>query len=174
MQGSCVAKSLQMVAWVSDAVPISHHYRFLRGRCGTTWQEETSCDWLVGGSHKSCQKKSMFCVSFYTGIHTIYVCNRMYSFCTNILYRGQIQSRLGDKVDSGIGLAMVNVLESTLEGTKCAAIVNSDIGSYTPCFSLDNDSVYVVCGFHLQAWRSRWYLFSRSSCREGGEIFPLK
>jgi hypothetical protein len=26
----------QMVAWMSAAVPISHHYRFLRGRCGIT------------------------------------------------------------------------------------------------------------------------------------------
>ncbi len=45
--------------------------------------------------------------------------------------RGQILSpSLGDKVDSGIGLSMVNVLESTLESTLDEVIVvNSGIGS---------------------------------------------
>ncbi len=89
-------------------VPISHHYRFLRfwpGRCGTTWQE-TSCDWLVGCSHKSCQKKSIFCVSFYIGTYNLCMLSIVcISFCTNIQYRGQIQSFWSrDKVDSGIGL----------------------------------------------------------------------
>ncbi len=42
----------------------------------------------------------------------------------------------GDKVDSGIGLAMVNVLVST----KGEIIVNSGIGSHAPWFSLDSAS----------------------------------
>jgi hypothetical protein len=44
------------------------------------------------------------------------------------------------KVDSGIGLSTVNVLESTLEWTKGEVIVNSGIGSHEPCFSLDSAS----------------------------------
>jgi hypothetical protein len=47
-----------------------------------------------------------------------------------------------NKVESGIGLwstlGLVNVLESTLEWTKGDVIVNSGIGSHTPCFSLDS------------------------------------
>jgi hypothetical protein len=40
--------------------------------------------------------------------------------------RGQIQSPdWGDKVHFGIGLPMVNVFESTLEGTKGEVLVNS-------------------------------------------------
>jgi hypothetical protein len=35
---------------------------------------------------------------------------------------------------------MVNVLESTLEWTEGEVIVNSGIGSHTPCFSLDSAS----------------------------------
>ncbi len=35
---------------------------------------------------------------------------------------------------------MVNVLESTLEGTYGEVIFNSGIGSHTPCFSLDSAS----------------------------------
>jgi hypothetical protein len=46
------------------------------------------------------------------------------------------------KVDSGIGLTMVNVLYSTLEWTKGEVIVNSGIGSHTTCFSLGSASVY--------------------------------
>ncbi len=41
------------------------------------------------------------------------------------------------KVDSGIGLPMINVLESTLASE---VIVNYGIGSHTPCFSLDSAS----------------------------------
>jgi hypothetical protein len=47
--------------------------------------------------------------------------------------------RQGDKVDSGIGLPMVNVLESTLECMDIRrGIVNFGIGSHTPCVSLDS------------------------------------
>ncbi len=54
---------------------------------------------------------------------------------------GQIQSPWQrNKVDSGIGLPMVNVLESTLEWTSGEVIGNSGIGSHTPCFSLDSAS----------------------------------
>jgi hypothetical protein len=35
---------------------------------------------------------------------------------------------------------MVNVLESTQEWKEGEIIVNSGIGSYTPCFSLDSAS----------------------------------
>jgi hypothetical protein len=35
-------------------------------------------------------------------------------------------------------MPMVNVLESTLKWTKGEVIVNSGIGSHTPCFSLDS------------------------------------
>jgi hypothetical protein len=45
-----------------------------------------------------------------------------------------------DKVDSGIGLPMVNELESTLEWIYGEVIVNSGIGSHTPCFSLNSAS----------------------------------
>ncbi len=44
------------------------------------------------------------------------------------------------KIDSGIGLPMVNVLESTLERTDVEVIVNSGIGFHTPSFSLDSAS----------------------------------
>jgi hypothetical protein len=37
-------------------------------------------------------------------------------------------------------MLMVNVLESTLEPTEGEVIVNSGIGSYTPCFSLNSAS----------------------------------
>jgi len=40
------------------------------------------------------------------------------------------------KVDSGKGLSIVDVLESTLEWTYGEVIVNSSIGSHIPCFSL--------------------------------------
>ncbi len=33
-----------------------------------------------------------------------------------------------------MGMPMVNLLESNLECTKGEVIVNSDTGSYTPCF----------------------------------------
>ncbi len=47
---------------------------------------------------------------------------------------------MGDKVDSGKGLSIVDVLESTLEWTYGEVIVNSSIGSQIPCFSLDTVS----------------------------------
>jgi hypothetical protein len=49
------------------------------------------------------------------------------------------------KVDSGIGLPMENVLESTLKWTLGEIIVNSGIESHTPRFSLDPASVLVQC-----------------------------
>ncbi len=39
---------------------------------------------------------------------------------------------------------MVNVFESTLEGTSGEVIVSSGIGSQTPCFSLDSASGYIA------------------------------
>jgi hypothetical protein len=41
---------------------------------------------------------------------------------------------------------MVNVLESTLEWKKGEFIVNSGIGSHTPCFSFDAASVIHIVG----------------------------
>jgi hypothetical protein len=46
----------------------------------------------------------------------------------------------GDKVDSGIGLSMVNVLEPTVEWTYGEVIIDSGIGSHTKRFSLDSAS----------------------------------
>ncbi len=46
----------------------------------------------------------------------------------------------GDKVDSGIGLPMINELESTLGWIYGEVIVNSGIGSNTLCFSLNSAS----------------------------------
>jgi hypothetical protein len=44
------------------------------------------------------------------------------------------------EIDSGIGLPVVNVLESTHEWTQGEVIVNSGIGFQRPCFSLDSAS----------------------------------
>jgi hypothetical protein len=46
----------------------------------------------------------------------------------------------GIKAGSGIGLPMVNELESTLGWIYGEVIVNSGIGSHTPCFSLNSAS----------------------------------
>jgi hypothetical protein len=52
--------------------------------------------------------------------------------------RGENPKSLTGGIKSGTGLPTGNVFESTLEWTYGEVIVNSGIGSHTPCFSLDS------------------------------------
>jgi hypothetical protein len=71
----------------------------------------------------------------------LYLCLRRINYTVKIFYlTGKYTLRILLQVDSGMGLPMVNMLESTLEWTKGEVIVSSGRGSHTPCFSLDSAS----------------------------------
>ncbi len=66
------------------------------------------------------------------------------------LLRPNPKSLTGDKVDYGIGLSMVNMLEPTLKWTYGEVIVNSGIGSHTPCVLLIRLSTLILIVNGLQ------------------------
>ncbi len=97
------------------------------------------------------------------------------------------------KVDSGMGLPMVNVLESTPEWTKGEVIVSSGRGSHTPCFSLDSASAmysqkrgreaalclpphqhFISHGGYFGGRRKHYFFLGVSFVIETFTVFPLR